>query len=386
MTDKKYYNEVKEYCSEHIEEYKALIKKITSIPAPSHKEERREKYLLGLLSEMGIKSHSDIAKNIVIDEFYTGEDTYLYMAHTDTVFPDEKEIKVIEEEGKIKAPGVGDDTANVAALIMTLGFIKKNNIKPDRSLLFVLDSCEEGLGNLKGCKQIFCDYGENITQTISFDLGYDRIVNKAVGSCRYEIGIKTEGGHSFNKFGNKNAIEYISKLVTEIYSVDVRNMAGKNTYNVGLINGGTSVNTIAEEAGILFEYRSDSEEGLKTLKNTFENLFYEFKNKNHEIEFKMEILGERPSERNVDKTAQEKLTCMGKEIIELVTGKNAESCSGSTDCNIPLSRGIPAICYGTHIGAGYHTRDEYIEISSLEDGLVIAMLTVLQEFKNNKAV
>lgn len=380
MIDTKYYNEIKEYISKHLEEYKALIKKITSVPAPSHKEELRVEYLLGLLSEMGIKAHSDIAKNVVIDEFYTGEDTHLYMAHIDTVFPDETEIRVIEEEGKIKAPGVGDDTANVAAIIMTLDFIKKLNIKPDRSLLFVLDSCEEGLGNLKGCKQIFNDYGDNITQTISFDLSYDIIVNKAVGSCRYEITIKTEGGHSFNRFGNKNAIEYIAKLVTEIYSVDVSNIAGKNTYNVGIINGGTSVNTIAEEADILFEYRSDSEKGLKTLKNTFENLFYEFKNKNNDIELKIELLGERPSEKNVDEAIQKRLTCMGKEIIELVTGKNTESSFGSTDCNIPLSKGIPAICYGTHIGGGYHTRDEYIEIASFEDGLEIAMLTVAQEF------
>lgn len=381
MINTELYAEISDFAEKYFEEYKELIKSITAIPAPSHKEDKRVKYLLSLLNNMGIKAHTDIAKNVIVDEFFTGADTHMYMAHIDTVFPDEDTIKVVEEDGKIKGAGVGDDTTNVAAILMTLKFIKERGLRPDGSIIFALNSCEEGLGNLKGSRQLAKDYGDKLTQVISFDCGYESICNKAVGSKRYEITIKTKGGHSYYDFGNGNAIEYMAKLINQIYKTDISDIEGKNTYNVGVISGGTSVNTIAEDAKILFEYRSDSDESLEKINLIFKNVIKAFLDKyNKELEAEIKCVGERPSERGVDMEKQLQLSFMGKETIKYATDFEAEFCSASTDCNIPLSMGIPAICYGTYTGGGQHTREEYVNIDSLKGGLRIAMLTILQEF------
>ncbi len=373
--------EIDKYIEEHFKEYKELIKKLTSIPAPSGNEEKRVEFLLDLLKKLGFSCHSDDAMNVIIDSFYIkGQKTFLFMAHIDTVFPDTEELTVVEEDGCIKGPGVGDDTTNVAAIITTLMYIKSVKGESARSILFVLNSCEEGLGNLKGSKKIMEDYQEDICAMISFDGNYKYVCNKAVGSNRYQIDIATVGGHSYGDFGNENAIYYMSKLICKLYKIDTSKLNGKNTYNVGTIYGGTSVNTIAQDARILFEFRSDNDASREILEKEFDKILEDFKKKYQEIKINCTLVGQRPTGKNVDEIRLEEMTKKAQNIIRFATGYKAKTTSASTDCNIPLSKGVPAICYGSYLGGGQHTREEYVDILSLKGGLKIVMMSIMTEF------
>ena len=131
-------------------------------------------------------------------------------------------------------------------------FFLENNICPKNGIMFVCNSCEEGLGNLKGTRQLFKDYEGKISKFITFDSSLNNLYNRCVGSHRYEVTVETEGGHSFNAFGNDNAIEKLSEIVSEIYKIEIPLKEGaKTTYNVGTISGGTSINTIAQSATIM---------------------------------------------------------------------------------------------------------------------------------------
>ena len=167
-----------------------------------------------------------------------------------------------EKDGKLYAPGVGDDTANVALLMLIARYVILNHINIKNALI-VFNSCEEGLGNLEGIRHIMNTY-KNVKEFYSFDLTYEEIICKAVGSNRYKITISTDGGHSYSAFGNTNAIHIASEMIHDFYQYQVPKR-GKSTYNVGIIEGGTSVNTIAQSASFLFEYRSDNHEDLKEM-------------------------------------------------------------------------------------------------------------------------
>ena len=173
-------------------------------------------------------------------------------------------------------------------------FFKENNLKPEKGVLFVANSCEEGLGNLKGTRQIFKDFEGRIKQFVSYDsASLSRVASECVGSHRYEVTVKTEGGHSYGRFGNKNAIAELSKIITKIYEIEVPCVEGsKTTYNVGGISGGTSVNTIAQEAKMLCEYRSTHAECLAVMKAKFEEIFESAKSE--KVEVLVELIGERP--------------------------------------------------------------------------------------------
>lgn len=208
--------DIKTFAKEHFEEYKALICQLTAIPAPSHHEERRAAFICEYLHQLGYgQAFIDDAKNVICE--VKGSDleapVHIFMAHTDTVFPDETEIPVVVEDGCIKAPGVGDDTTNVCAILMTLKYLSEKKIVPKQTMVFALNSCEEGLGNLKGCRTLVKQYTGRIGQLVSYDCGYNAGTVWAVGSRRYEIRIRTTGGHSYADFGETNAIAVAADMI-----------------------------------------------------------------------------------------------------------------------------------------------------------------------------
>ena len=379
--NKEFEKEIDLFIEKNIEYYKKLIMEIASIPAASFKEDKRAEYIMNLLDEISVKAYTDEAKNVVVTEFLKESyndnlGIHLYMAHTDIVFQNEEKLTITADDIKIYGPGVGDDTTNVAALFMVIKFLKEKNIAIKNQIMFAFNSCEEGLGNLKGSRLLLKNYGSRIEDVISFDLGYDKIICRAVGSKRFRINIKAQGGHSFNDFGNGNAIYYASKLIENIYEVNADKLEGKNTYNVGMIQGGTSVNTIAQNAEILFEYRSDNSRGMKSMEDMFNRIFSEFKDKYKDIVFDVQLIGERPTENGVDSKKIDTLVDKARSIIERITDKTPMLTSGSTDCNTFLSKGIPSICYGTYLGKGEHTKEEYVLVDSLKYGLKIALESI----------
>jgi acetylornithine deacetylase/succinyl-diaminopimelate desuccinylase-like protein len=309
-----------------------------------------------------------------------GTKATVFVAHTDTVFPDMEPFDVTYEGDKIFCPGVGDDTGNLAVLLMAVKYFKENNLKPVKSLIFCANSGEEGLGNLKGTISLMKKYGNMVDEFISFDGNLNFIATKTVGSVRYRITVETEGGHSFGNFGNKNAIYYLSLLLGDLYHIEIPRIGdSKTTFNVGTISGGTSVNTIAQNAEMLYEYRSDNHECIGVMTEKFENILN--KHRQDGVVIKAECVGRRPCAKGVDEKALDALTrkCAGvlkEHSIEYTLT------SSSTDCNIPASMGIPAICPGLIIGGGAHTRGEWIYKSSLGKGLSVALAVIGKYFPN----
>ena len=287
--------DIKTFAKEHFEEYKALICQLTAIPAPSHHEERRAAFICEYLHQLGYgQAFIDDAKNVICE--VKGSDleapVHIFMAHTDTVFPDETEIPVVVEDGCIKAPGVGDDTTNVCAILMTLKYLSEKKIVPKQTMVFALNSCEEGLGNLKGCRALVKQYTGRIGQLVSYDCGYNAGTVWAVGSRRYEIRIRTTGGHSYADFGATNAIAVAADMIHDFYEIDTNTMPGKTTYNVGLIEGGTSVNTIAQDVKILYEYRSDRMMGLELMEREMSVIVDKYTDR-EDARVDIEMIGDR---------------------------------------------------------------------------------------------
>ena len=187
----------------------------------------------------------------------------------------------------------------------------------------------------------------------------------------------TEGGHSYSAFGNRNAIAYLASLIDTLYTIKVP-PKGKTTYNVGTISGGTSVNTIAQHAEMLYEFRSDEAESLAIMEKHLWAAVEFYRTKG--IAVTVTPVGNRPCSGDVDEAAMEDLRRRGSDACLHHYGVPIRYRSGSTDCNIPLSMGIPAICVGTYQGAKSHTREEFVEISSLLPGHKMAMELMLHHF------
>ena len=369
---------IQAYVKENIDELYKIIYDLCQIPAPSGHEEQRAEYCKNWFLNNGMEAYIDEALNVIYPyQDNGGNDLTIIEAHTDTVFPDTEPMPYVDDGEFIRAPGVGDDTASVAALLLCAKYFTVNKIAT-RGVLFVCNSCEEGLGNLKGTRQLFKDFEGRIGRLISFDAGrFAYSAHNAVGSHRYEVTALTEGGHSWGKFGKKNAIAALAEIVHKIYSLEIPKKEGKKlTYNVGTISGGTSVNTIAQNATMLCEYRSDDVELLAYMEEQFKKIFEEVRADDVRIEVK--LVGNRPcASNNIDEAGLEKLRQATRKAVKAVTGEEKIFGSSSTDCNIPLSLGIPAITIGTYIGAGAHTREVYVRKDSLPTGLEIALLTVI---------
>lgn len=365
---------MEQYLDASREELKELIRQLCAIPAPSHREQRRAAFCRDWFEKNGGRGvFIDQAQNVICPYGDTEGPLTVFMAHTDTVFPDMEPMPFFEDGETFRCPGVGDDTANLAILMICARYFLRKQVPCDGGILFVANSCEEGLGNLKGSRGIAAAYGGQIRQWISFDGSrLDRITQKAVGSHRYEVTVRTEGGHSFGAFGNRNALAVLSSLIASLYTVKVPQVGdSKTTYNVGRVWGGTSVNTIAQEAAMLWEYRSDDRKCLEKMQEMFEKFLEAYRASG--VEIQAELVGDRPCAGQLDPARQEALEDMARQSIRLATGKEPTLASGSTDCNIPLSLGIPAVCLGLVESTGTHTRQETLYLESLGPGSRLCM-------------
>lgn len=365
--------DVLEYLENNRPRFLSAIRELAQIPAPSGQEELRAQWCKQYLESLGATDvYIDEALNVIFPYGDMSGDLCAILGHTDVVFPDTTPLPFKEENGRYYAPGIGDDTTNAVAVMEMAGMSIKLGLKPKTGILFVLNSGEEGLGNLKGTRQLMKDFGDKIKRLYAIDGGMKTVVNDAVGSKRYRISVKTEGGHSFGAFGNRNAIYYAAKMIDTFYSLKVPDI-GKTTYNVGVIEGGTSVNTIAQNCSMMYEYRSNKKEGLAFMDRFFDSVIASFQT--FGIEVTVEALGDRPCKGDVDPSG---LTKIVMEASEKYGYHRTEEC-GSTDCNIPLSMGIPAVCFGVYEGKGAHTREEWIDVESTRDGMKILSEVLLSE-------
>ena len=361
-----------------------LLMALAQIPSPSLHEEKRAQFCKALLESWGARdAYIDEALNVVLPmDIDSGKPLVVFTAHSDVVFPDTSVLPLRDDGERLFCPGIGDNTANLTTLLLCMKYIMSRRLQPRKfGVLFVANAGEEGLGNLKGTRRIDADYGSRIKEFYSFDGKINGITDHAVGSKRFRVTVRTAGGHSFSGFGNKNAIAELSSIIADIYHIQIPD-DGIATYNVGTIEGGLSINSIPAQASMLCEYRADSLRNMKYMDKRFRNIFLA----HHQSDVGVEVdeLGCRPCEAMgffAEKRRQEMVRTAEETIRRYNPNLQVFICSGSTDCNIPLSKGIPSICFGFYSGAGAHTRNEYLWKSSLVPGYKVCFDTVLPYFQ-----
>ena len=236
--------QVEAYAEECRTEQLELLRTLGKMPAPTRKEDFRAAFCRDWLRAQGAENvRIDSAKNVICKLGPDTEELVVFAAHTDIVFPDVENLPLREEGGKLFAPGIGDDTANLVNLLMAAKYLIQKQTALEYGVLVVANACEEGLGNLDGTKALFAEYGTRIQGFYSFDIYMPLCCSSAVGSYRYKITCKTPGGHSYANFGDPSAIQLLCGLVNELYQIQPP-VRSRTTYNVGRIEGGTTVNSI----------------------------------------------------------------------------------------------------------------------------------------------
>ncbi len=384
MKDFQLPSQILSYIGNAESEILSLLKELAIIPAPSNNEDLRAKFCLDKFKEYGAKNaYIDEAKNVIFPiNCEHADDITVFCAHTDVVFPDTTPLPLFEDDKYLHCPGIGDDTACLALLMLATKIAMQYNFTPKKGILIVANSGEEGLGNLKGIKQIIKDFPA-IKSVYPFDGQYNAVVTKCVGSHRYSIDIQTEGGHSFGHFGKLSSIAVMSDFIYTLHQCSLPKKEGtKTTFNVGTVEGGTSVNTIAQSATFTYEYRSDDMQCMKYMQDFFNKTVKNIQGKYPEAKISVTLIGDRPCGGNVDKDELTKMIDNAIFVCEKYSGISCKKTSGSTDCNIPMSLGIPAICLGSFIGSGAHTREEKVLKFSLITGLKITTHFLLSHFNN----
>ena len=355
-------------------ELEELIEALCTIPAPLGQEWARAEFVQDWLNGNGLTgSWIDRSGNVIFPYSCNSEKYIAFTAHMDTVFPETEPFPFVREGTIAKCPGIGDDTANMAALMLAARWVVQQRLCFPYSLLFVWDTGEEGLGNLNGVRGLMEDYADRIAALVALDGVYPGLIDGAVGSVRWRIRAKTSGGHSFRNFGSPNAIERMAALIGALYAQPLPDAEGaRTTFNVGSIAGGTSVNTIAQACEILYEVRSDSAAALNAMECALNALVRDAQQRGG-VDFSCEEIGLRPAS-GARAEGQDALESHWKRAVQAVLpGQEVRCTSGSTDCNIPLSMAIPAMCVGAYRGGAAHTREEWIDCASLSTGYALLL-------------
>lgn len=297
-------------------------------------------------------------------------------AHTDTVFPASTDLRLRRETDKIYGPGIGDNSLGVAGLFGLVWMLRERSAaasNPDLpgDVWLVANVGEEGLGDLSGMRAVVERFGDSPRAYLVLEgMAFGQVYHRALGVQRYQITINTTGGHSWVDYGRPSAIHELAALVTRLNNLPV-SRSPRTSLNVGKISGGTSVNTIAPEATLELDLRS---EGEQTLKNLVERVLHLVAAANRpEVKASCQVIGSRPAGKI---PADHPLVILARGCLADL-GIEPNLTIGSTDANIPLSRGLPAVCIGLSSGHGAHTVQEYIHTSPLALGLAqLAALTV----------
>ncbi|HUH98580.1 MAG TPA: M20/M25/M40 family metallo-hydrolase [Anaerolineales bacterium] len=346
---------------------------IQQIAAPTFEEKRRADFVRESFLQEGLKDVAMDSLNNVYARFPGLEPSkpLIVSAHLDTVFPSDTSLHATREEDRIYGPGIGDNSLGVAALFGLIWMVRERRIQLPSDVWFVANVCEEGLGDLRGMRAVVDRFGGGPSTSsgqavkaylVIEGLSLGHIYHLAVGVRRYRVTAKTAGGHSWSDYGQPSAVHEAARLVTQIASLSVP-VLPRTTLNIGKISGGTGVNVLASEATFELDLRSESLEGLNALIAQTEELIRSAEKEGVQIEF--EVIGSRPAG---EIAPDHPLIRLAEQCLR-EQGLKVELTSGSTDANIPLSRGIPATVLGVTRGGGAHTVHEYIEVGTVEKGM-----------------
>ncbi|CAA9561789.1 MAG: Acetylornithine deacetylase [uncultured Thermomicrobiales bacterium] len=351
-----------------------LAASIAEVPAPTGEEAPRARFVAGLLRAEGAAGVAGVAEDAIGDVVAVlpgtlRSPTVLIAAHTDTVFPAGTPIRVAASEGRLAAPGIGDNSLGVAALVALPGMLRAMGATPAVSLVLAATVGEEGLGNLRGIRAVV-DGRDDIAAALALE-GHNlgRVTHIAVGSRRLRVTLHGPGGHSWGDHGRPSAIHALGRLVAALDEIPLSD-APKTTLNVGVVEGGLSVNTIAPTASLLLDLRSTDASALAALSAAVERRCAAV---GGGVSVEVDVLGDRPAGvvppgAPVVRRAAEALSALGMQAV----------CdASSTDANIPISRGIPAVCLGLTTGGNAHRTDEFIDVAPVTTGLAQLALVAL---------
>ena len=361
---------------------------LTEIEAPPFKEERRAKEFAERLKLAGIENVwiDSIGNVIGFLKGSVGNKNIAVDAHIDTVFPEGTDVKVRVKNDTLFAPGIGDDTRGLAMILTLAETIKKNNIEPINNIIFIGTVGEEGLGDLRGVRYLFKNKTPKIDSWIAIDGGsIGRVNNQALGSYRYEVIFDGPGGHSWGAFGLVNPHHALgSGIKNFINKADVYTSSGpKTSYNVGVINGGTSVNSIPFKSSMLIDIRSIEPNRLDHMEEILYNSMQEalkeqneMKRSGPDLTLTINKIGNRPSG-----IVEESVPLIQKTIAATqYMGVEPRLTIGSTDSNIPISLGVPAVTIGRGgDGGGAHSLDEWWINKEGYKSIQLALLILLSE-------
>lgn len=343
-----------------------LAVEIQQIPAPTFEETKRAELVCSLFAKEGLDEVScDEAGNAYACWKAPGHNAkpLIVSAHLDTVFPAGTDLSIKRTAGQIHGPGLGDNSLGVAALFGLLWILRARGAAPAGDIWFVANTCEEGLGDLRGMKSVVERFGGEVQAYLVLEgLALGHVYHRAVGVKRYRVTAHTAGGHSWSDYGRPSAIHELAKLVVQLSSLDLPSQP-RTTMNVGKIAGGTSVNVIASEATLDLDLRSEGQDTLAQLIAVTEKMIQSANRPNVRMEAR--VIGQRPAG---EISPQHPLVKLGEDCLR-EQGISAVLTSGSTDANVPLSKGYPALVMGVTTGGSAHTVQEYINTGPVALGM-----------------
>jgi len=378
---------------EHIEatddQTMADLRTLTQIPAPPFMEEERGRAFLGMLRETGVDSAwVDEVGNVIGLRRGTGSGAVLALAgHLDTVFPPETDVTIRERGDTLFAPGIADDTRGLATILAVLRAMNEGNVRIEGDILFIGNVGEEGLGDLRGMKHLFREGGPRIDYFVSVDgTGASGITHMGLGSHRYRVTFKGPGGHSWGAFGLANPAHAMGRAIRHFQDgadAFVRTVSSRTSYNVGRVGGGTSVNSVPFESWMEVDMRSHGVETLEAIDDILQGAIQRAVAEENELRMEgepmtvdVDMIGDRPS----GEIAQDHPFVQRAAAVTRLLGMEPEFRRSSTDSNIPISMGIPAITVGGGgQGVGAHSLDEWFRNVDGPTGVQRTLLIVLAQ-------
>ena len=357
--------------------------RLTEIPAPEFGEARRGEALKQLFASSGFDVRVDNTGNVIAER--PGSDpknVVLFAAHLDTVFPEGTDVHAKRNGNRITAPGISDNGAGLAALAGLVRALSESRISTTKTIVLAGDVGEEGEGNLRGIRALVDVYGSRLAAVIAIDgPSAEHITTEAIASHRLEIAAIGPGGHSWSDFGTANPITALARGIVRFSAASMPNEP-RTTYNFGVISGGTSVNAIPEGASVKVDLRSEDEAELTRLESSLRQAMQSGVNEelaathspNNAVQLSFRSLGTRPAGKLPDDSPLV-TTIRG---VDRYLGNRSRLERSSTDANIPLSLGIPAVALGAGgKGGGSHTLEEWYDPSGRELGLKRLFLTAV---------
>jgi tripeptide aminopeptidase len=356
---------------------------LAEIPSPPFKERRRAEHFLQRFRELGVADAAIDAEGNVVG-LLRGSNRgprIAVVSHLDSVFAEGTDVSVKEVDGTLHGPGIGDNARGLAVILSLLRTLKANSVETVGDITWVGSVGEEELGNLRGVRALLRDHPE-LDGFVAIDgLKVTRIVNQATGSHRYEIIFSGPGGHSFSAFGLPSPIHAMGRAIAGI--AELQTLADpKTTFTVGTVRGGTSVNAIAKEARMALDLRSNSADALLQLEGKAlaivqqavaqENARW----RSDKITVEIKLIGDRPA--GMTPQATPIIEAAHRAVTAVAPGAAVEFAASSTDSNLAMSLGIPAVTIGGGgEGGGQHSLNEWYRPTNAHLGPQNALLTLL---------